>query len=35
MEYKRLLSCCWFGGHEDKIVTNEPEGENSETKIWS
>ena len=38
VHFQRLLgsvSCCRFGGHEDKIVTNEPEGDNGETKIWS
>ena len=29
------MSCCRFGGHEDKIVTHEPEDEYGETKVWS
>ena len=29
------VSCCRFGGHEDKIVTHEPESIHDETKVWS
>jgi phage baseplate assembly protein W len=31
----RDMSCCRFGGHEDKIVTHEPERKYGETKVWS
>lgn len=29
------MSFCRFGGHEDKIMTREPEGKYGETKVWS
>jgi hypothetical protein len=28
-----LLACCRFGGHEDKIVTHEPESGYDETEV--
>ena len=27
------VACCWFGGHEDKIVTHEPESGYDETEV--
>ena len=29
----RLMACCRFGGHEDKIVTHEPESGYDETEV--
>ena len=28
-----IVACCWFGGHEDKIVTHEPESGYDETEV--
>ena len=28
-----VLGCCWFDGHEDKIVTHEPEIGYDETEV--
>lgn len=27
------MACCWFRGHEDKIVTKELESEYDETEV--
>ncbi len=31
--YPAYVSCCWFRGHEDKIVTKELESGYDETEV--